>query len=215
MRLQVFNLFKGDWIAAKALFDEVGLDAAKIGVKVRAAKNPFSEYNIGKQLSKNEKDAQLQMGPMVSLYKVLLEEGYSKPAALKICGAVAKAVAVAFLDFNVPYIEKRTWQPKPQEEKEQLLSKTVKRFFNVAEADESVSSNDHFKMTVKKCHFAEYAKVLNVPELGPVFCAADGYYFQHKQPDIQFSRTQTLTDETPKPCNFSFEWKDGNDRMSE
>lgn len=212
MRLLYFDLTKGNRIGAKALLEELGLvEGLKVIAQLKWRElnnNPFKELNKKNPPSKKEKLSQRQMAPLVIVYQLLLENGRSKKAALEVCNKLAKEVAVAFLDYNVPKIQKKDWKGKSQQVKENKLSTIVKRFFNVSSVEEEVSANDNFKMTVLGCHFATYAKQLNVPELGPIFCAADGYYFEHYQSEVQYNRTQTLTDEIPKPCNFSFQWKE-------
>ncbi len=212
MRLLYFDITQGNRVAGKLLLEEFGfVEGLKIIAKLKwreISDNPFALINKENKPTRKEKLSQRQMAPLVILYQILIETGYNKDGALEICHRLSKEVAVAFLNFNIPQAHKKDWKGKSQDIKERKLSSIVNRFFNVGVVEEEVIENDNFKMTVLGCHFATYAKKLNVPELGPVFCAADAYYFKNYQPEVKYSRTQTLTDEIPKPCNFSFEWKE-------
>ncbi len=168
--------------------------------------NPFQEINKKKKPSRNQKLSQRQMGPMVIFYKILRDDGYSQEKTLEICGRLGKEVAVKFLEFNVPPIDKDRWKYESRSKKEAALKKLTKRFFNM-EGKSDLIADDEFVIDVQVCHFAAYAEALGVPELGGVFCAADQYFFEKVQHDILFSRTQTLAIEK-RPCDFRFKLKE-------
>ena len=73
------------------------------------------------------------------------------------------------------------------------------------EADTKLEGDDTFIINVQQCHFATYAQMLELPEVGAIFCAADRYFFEQFQKDIKFERTQTLARDG-KPCDFKFNW---------
>lgn len=209
MRLLYFDLTQGNRIGIKILFKEFKLDAISMIAKLKYRElfdNPFDKLNASKKPSKNEKLSQRQMAPLVILYRLLKEEGYSQEDALDYCLKISKEVAVAFLDYNVPPIRKKDWIGQPEEKKKRLLQKIANRFFNMTSINK-LHPNDKFTIEVTGCKFAQYAKELGVPELGPVFCATDRYYFENFQPDVKFHRTQTLAIDG-KPCDFMFTWKD-------
>ena len=67
-------------------------------------------------------------------------------------------------------------------------------------------SETEFAINVHHCHFASYAIQLQVPELGPIFCESDRFFFEHYQEEVDFDRSQTLAIDS-KPCDFRFRWK--------
>ncbi|MCB0502504.1 MAG: L-2-amino-thiazoline-4-carboxylic acid hydrolase [Bacteroidetes bacterium] len=213
IRLLFFDIVKGNRIGAEIIIKELGwVKGLQIIGKLKwreINENPFDEINQKKQPTPKEKLSQRQMAPLVILHQLLQEEGFSKSESIALCKKLTKEVAVAFLDFSVPLIRKKDWKGKSKKIKEKKLNEIAGRFFNISDSEQVVDDKDHFTLTVKGCHFAAYARALGVRELGPVFCAADGYYFEHLQKEVQYNRTQTLTDNPPKPCDFSFKWKNG------
>lgn len=212
IRLLYFDIVKGNKIGAEIILKKFGtIKGLELIAKLKWRElndNPFQEINKKKAPNEKQKLSQRQMAPLVILHHLLQEEGYAKSDSVELCKKLAKEVAVAFLDFNVPQIRRKDWKGKPQKVKENKLDEIANRFFNIEEGDQKVNENDQFTLTVNSCHFASYARELGVRELGPVFCAADGYYFEHLQKEVKYNRTQTLTDNPPKPCDFSFEWKE-------
>jgi hypothetical protein len=209
MRLLYFDLTQGNRIGMEVLFEQFKFKALPLIAKLKYRElfdSPFKNINQHKKPTKNERLSQRQMAPLVILYQLLLKEGYSKNEALEYCHAISKAVAAAFLQFNVPTIKKSEWSGATIDNKKQMLNKIANRFFNIVSINE-LKPNDEFTITVNSCHFAQYSKALGVPELGPVFCATDRYYFEHFQKEVQFNRSQTLAIDG-LPCNFSFTWKE-------
>jgi len=208
MRLHYFDLTRGGRIAMEVLSQEMGKwNAVKMGLRLQYClriHHPFQDINQIKTPTRKEKLSQRQMAPMVVLYQLLLKDGYSQEAALNILSKVANEVAVAFLKFNIPDIRKSQMKGKEQSQKLRFLHQMVSRFFN-AEGTINLSENDDFYFTVNRCYFASYAKQLNVPELGPIFCASDRVFFEKHQKEILFKRSQTLAIDQ-KPCDFSFHW---------
>jgi len=208
MRLLYFDLTQGNRIGVSILFKHFKLNAVPMIAKLKYRElfdSPLHSINQQKKPTKNERLSQQQMAPLVILYQLLKEEGYSQEDALKFCHEISQAVAVAFLQFNVPPIKKSEWEGQSTAKKKTMLNTIANRFFNITSKNE-LKPNDEFTITVNSCSFAQYAKILGVPELGPIFCATDRYYFEHFQKEVQFNRSQTLAIEG-LPCNFSFNWK--------
>lgn len=214
MRLLYFDLTTGNRIGMQFILGEMGvIQGGRVISKLKYRElfdNPFKALNQNIKLTEQQRLSQRQMGPLVILYQLLKEEGYTQEDALDFCNQLSQKVAVAFLKFNIPRISKRKWKPKSLTKKLSKLRKLAARFFN-AETESEVISDDEMLITITGCHFATYAHQLGVPELGPIFCAADQYYFDHFQPDIKFERTQTLAIDG-KPCDFRFKWADVSDQ---
>ena len=117
-------------------------------------------------------------------------------------------VGVAFLQFNVPRIRASEYEGLSRRQKLSKLKNITQRFFN-AKAELKLDPENNIHFTVNVCYFARYAQLLNVPELGPLFCASDKIYFQKHQPEIKFIRTVTLAEDN-QPCDFYFQWQGQN-----
>ena len=208
MRLLYFDLKQGNNIALQCLAEHFGWPTAlKLACQLKLrlwTNNPFGELNRQKPPSREEKLSQRQMVPLVVLYQ-LMAERYPRAQVLQVAAQVSQRVAIAFLRFNVPQIHHAEFKDAPRETKLAKLKSVTLRFFN-AKADLKLDHKDNFHFTVNTCYFARYAKLLGMPELAPLFCAADKLYFDNYQPEVQMIRTVTLaTDE--KPCDFYFKWR--------
>lgn len=211
MRLLYFDITQGNWIGARYIFEHFGWQkGGMILAKVKwreAFDNPFSAINDAEPPDRKQKLSQRQMAPLVILYEVLQEFGCTKAESLEHCGSLSKEVAVAFLNYNIPRLRKSAISGKEEREKKRILDRIIDRFFN-AETNNSLDAKDNLEVDIHTCHFADYARRLGMPELGPLFCAADGFYFDNYQPEVDFKRTQTLAQDG-KPCDFRFRWKEG------
>jgi len=209
LRLFYFDNTIGNSAALKILTQELGWgDALSLVIKLKWRlfyRPPFRELNQKNRPTEKEKLSQRQMAPMVVLYELLIENGYSQKYTIELLQTLGDSVATAFLKFNVPIIKRADYGGLPQQEKLSLLTKITQRFFN-AEAELSLDDNDNFGFQVNHCHFANYCKLLNLPELAPLFCSSDKLFFDTYQDDIVFFRSQTLA-ENNKPCDFSFTWE--------
>jgi len=209
LRLLYFDLTQGNRIGGQFIINELGwLKGTQILFRLKWKQtydNPFNEINLQAVPTSKQRLSQRQMAPLVILYRLLLSDGFPTEQALDICGRLSKKVAVAFLDFSIPQIRKVDWSGESAERKTQMLNKITERFFN-AESETELKPNDEFVINVQACHFASYAMQLGVPELGPLFCESDKYYFDHFQKEVNFGRTQTLAIEG-RPCDFRFNWK--------
>ena len=210
MRLWFFDLVYGNRIGGRYIIDQMGIkDGLYIIAKSKlrlSYRNPFMFINKQNKPTANQKLSQQQMAPMIVLYDLLKEQGYDQQEAIEFLKGLGIEVATAFLNYNVPLIQKKDWAHKSLTVKNNQLKKIVSRFFN-AEANAKVEEGDKFIMDVNFCHFAHYCRQLGYPELGPIFCAADRHFFETVQHDVKFERTQTLVKDG-KPCDFRFEWKE-------
>lgn len=211
--LYYFDLTKGNPIGARIILDAFGWGQGSsliARLKWRQLfRDPFHAINAHQKPTPQERLSQHQMAPVVILYDLLREDGLGEEEALQFLLRLTKEVAVAFLAFNVPQIRRAEWAPQSMARKLASLQGIAQKFFNV-ESVNKVVEGDVFTLDVTRCHFAEYCRALNVPELGPLFCAADRYFFEHHQPDVQFERHQTLAKDG-LPCDFRFTWKDQED----
>lgn len=209
IRLSVFDAFIGRPAGLKILAEETGwFKALQLGAELEMTlltDNPFNEINQREKLTPEKESSQQQMVPVVVLYRLLQKKGYSKEKAIQILDKLVTEVAFRFLQYNIPLIQKGTAR-LPEKDKISLFKKLSSRFFN-AEAKISTSGSDTIHFDVHFCHFAHYCRELNVPELGYLFCKADKIYFEKSQPNIHFSRTQTVM-EGSSVCDFKFSLKE-------
>ncbi|MDX1692328.1 MAG: L-2-amino-thiazoline-4-carboxylic acid hydrolase [Ketobacteraceae bacterium] len=213
IRLYYFDVTQGNKTGIKVLANRFGLKKAlTLGMKLQwqmLVASPFRSLNAAHKPDRNQKLSQRQMAPVIILYQDFQEMGLSRDESLEVLRELISEVATGFLKFNIPTIKKSEYSAIPQTEKLQLLRRLTGRFFN-AEADLTLDKSDNFTFSVHHCHFASYCKTLNLPELAPLFCAADKQFFDDYQDDIVFFRTRTLAN-GDSHCDFRFTWQSDAD----
>jgi predicted ArsR family transcriptional regulator len=69
------------------------------------------------------------------------------------------------------------------------------------------SNEQHYNFNVTRCRYSEMYRALGVPELGAVFsCNRDASLIEGFNPDVTFTRTQTLM-QGASYCDFRYEKK--------
>jgi len=209
--LIIFNLFIGNAAGFKVLRQKLGgVQATKLVLRmlIQGIKhNPFADLNREglerkQSLSWKEKNSQRQMAPALIMFDTLLASGYSQKQALDLVEAVIMEVASRYLVFSVPIIRQSDLNQLNLHEKEKAFSRIVARFDNV-QGNLQSKGDKQFDLTVIKCHFSHYCRVLGYDMLAPLFCKADQAYFNSRQPCVDLVRTQTLA-KNDEPCDFSF-----------
>lgn len=75
---------------------------------------------------------------------------------------------------------------------------------NALEVDVLEQSEQTFDFNVTRCRYAELYQALGIPELGAVFsCNRDGALIEGFNPDVEFTRTQTIMQGAPF-CDFRY-----------
>ena len=75
---------------------------------------------------------------------------------------------------------------------------------NALEIEVLEKSATAYDFNVTRCRYAELYRALGVPELGAVFsCNRDGSLIEGFNPDVQFTRTQTIMEGAPF-CDFRY-----------
>lgn len=210
LRLFLFDFLHGNRIGLTVLVEQHGLlRALELVTQLKWRlfwKNPFEQINKANPPNQKALLSQIQMAPLLVMYDLLKEKGYSEEVILKQLQELSDKVATGFLKFNIPVIEQSQYRNLAASEKSKLLKKLTERFFN-ASAESRLSDDDNFTFTVNHCYFAQYAKELDRAQLGPLFCQADKLFFEQYQKDIKFIRTVTLAADN-QSCDFAFQWKD-------
>lgn len=213
LRLIFFNVFIGNSAGMYLIRQQLGLSRT-IAVLAKMQRrllmdNPFREMNTRKSyISWNERSSQKQIAPAFCLYDALIEMGYSEPEAVACVEKVVTGVASKFLAFSVPNIKYRDIVMIDKDKRLDVFSRLVSRFPN-ASGVLTFDGNRAYRFTVNKCLFTAYCNVLGYKNLSAIFCQADQKYFSEQQPDIEFSRLNTLAT-NKKPCDFSFEIIESN-----
>lgn len=75
---------------------------------------------------------------------------------------------------------------------------------NALEIEVLARSEAAYDFNVTRCRYAELYRALGVPELGAVFsCNRDGALIEGFNPDVEFTRTQTIMEGAPF-CDFRY-----------
>ncbi len=207
IRLVFFNVFIGGHSGFQFIRQQLGVKRALTVVAKMQLRllmdNPFNEMNASRsKISWKERSSQKQIAPIFCLYDALIETGYSEEEALACIETVVMGVASKFLAFSIPRIRYRDIVMIERDKRLAVFSRLVSRFPNASGALKFDGGRE-YRFTVDKCLFAVYCNALGYKKLSPIFCQADQHYFDKHQPDIEFSRIDTLAT-NKKPCDFSF-----------
>jgi hypothetical protein len=75
---------------------------------------------------------------------------------------------------------------------------------NALEIEVLAQSETAYDFNVTRCRYAELYRSLGMPELGAIFsCNRDGALIEGFNPDVQFTRTQTIMEGAPC-CDFRY-----------
>ena len=91
-----------------------------------------------------------------------------------------------------------------EELEEEMLEERTTRFFNM-EIDGMEAEKEFASFQVKSCSFPGLCAEAGVPEMAPIFCEVDAYFFGGVQRDLILERSTTLA-EGGDGCPFHFHW---------
>ena len=208
IQLLVFNSLIGNPKGFKLIVNQFGWrEGIAIVLKMQldmVFKSPFYRLNLKrKPLTWKERLSQKQIHPAFALYDTLIAKGYSIEESVAAVENVVVGVANEFLKFTVPAIKIKDINRRGLLERKEMFSKIVERFPNTF-GTLKVDENESYHFTVDSCLFSAYCKQLGYEKLAPIFCKADKMYFDQHQPNVEFSRADTLS-MNGKPCDFSFD----------
>jgi hypothetical protein len=208
IQLLVFNSFIGNPKGFKLIVNQFGWgEGIAVVLKMQlnmVFKNPFYRLNLKRApITWKERLSQKQIHPAFALYDTLISKGYSIDESAAAVENVVIGVANEFLKFTVPAIKMKDIERRNLSDRKKMFSTIVERFPNTF-GTLKVDENESYHFTVDSCLFSAYCKQLGYEKLAPIFCKADKMYFDQYQPNVEFSRADTLA-MNGKPCDFSFD----------
>ena len=151
-----------------------------------------------------EKCSRTQAEPAVLMYAPL-KRRLGEHKALEIIEKVALRAAAVFLEATVDFSGVEQQQEMDEEQRLAHITRISDRFFNAVA--EPRLEEDGFSLTVSACHFARLTAAIGMPELAPVFCAADLEFFNKPSSPVRLTRTTTLAT-GGSCCDFRFTFHD-------
>ncbi|MDF1561428.1 MAG: L-2-amino-thiazoline-4-carboxylic acid hydrolase [Deltaproteobacteria bacterium] len=122
-----------------------------------------------------ERDTRAQLGPALRVYR-FLRGRVGEEEALRLTRAIVVAAGEAFLERRTAGLEPGRWRALNEQERRALLEQVGAGFPNARLEVERVEA-DRIAFGITACRFVELCAELGVPELSPVFCAADDAFF--------------------------------------
>ncbi|GEM_PF-2536946 len=140
---------------------------------------------------KDRRDASIdQAAPAILLYRVLVDR-VGRDNALRICGRVIATGALRFLGRQLHDLEPTDFAELDPAAREAAAQTWLERFFT-STANLERSAGDEVVFRVTDCSLHRYAHAAGHPELAPLFCVADGLFFDSRKPAIAMQRPTTL-----------------------
>jgi len=154
--------------------------------------------------SANQKEemSRSQIAPAIVLYKHLKEA--TDVDALAVVRDVVLKSTVPWMRFAIGVIDRDGYQQGSPEKRREMLEERTTRFFNMT-IDEMETEKEHASFRVTSCFFPGLCAAAGVPEMAPLFCEVDAYFFGGVQRDLILERSTTLA-EGGDHCPFHFRW---------
>ena len=168
--------------------------------------NPYHSLPQAKTLK--ERFSRHQLKPVVNLYETLCPI-LGQQKTLEFLKSLVSQSGAQFVAYNIPLIDANTWHSLAPESKEQHTTQIIRQFFN-AEGQVVEHPLFDFSFDVKVCHFVQLTAQLGRPELAPLFCAADGAFFNQEEVPIALYREHTLA-KGDSCCSFRFRFKEDSE----
>lgn len=146
-----------------------------------------------------EKITRLEIRDAVIIYRILKRE-HSEAKALEVISEVVKKAAILLFDYLLDPINLEELSSLESEERQRFVQRNLERFPNAVTVLDAVTP-EKVAFTVTCCHMAELCHKLKIPELAPVFCAADKSYFEENV-GVNFRRDKTIAS-GDKICDFT------------
>ena len=144
-----------------------------------------------------------QLLPVILLDDALQQDlGMPADRARAVLGDLVADVGAVLLKRRFPALEAATWAASEPEAREAVVRRVFARLGNIAAADVR-SGDDWVALDVKGCTFVALCHAVGKPDLAPLFCAADGRFFDRPDAPVTLQRTTTLAT-GGACCDFRF-----------
>ena len=178
--------------ALKSLIKQVGIFRSLlliVGLILDQVKGrPF--HLLPKAIDHQDQESRKQIGPAILVYQ-RLRHRYDQNRALDITRQVVIASGRTFLSTVLQSLDIDHLINLPPEARESYLRPLLDPIPNAVYTLEF--SEDHrVYFTVNSCRFAQLCTQLNVPELAPLFCEVDDYFFRYDLPQVDLERSTTI-----------------------
>lgn len=111
----------------------------------------------------------------------------------------------AFIAGAFPLPAPASWRAASPSDRQGFLTRATRWFVN-ADIAEVRTDERSLGFDVERCLFAELARAIDRPYLGPLFCVADEVYFGRPDCPVALTRTRTLATDG-QPCDFRFRYR--------
>jgi hypothetical protein len=203
-----------EWLGVRVLAHNLGwIRAIQVGLDLKKrlrGGDPWSA--LPSPQTARDVQSRNQIAPAVVLYQILKDAG--REEALALVERVVTQSATPWMQWAVGTIKEEAYFSMEDQEREAWFEEKTKGFFNMTLSARKTSSTGA-SFRVASCTFPGLCKEAGVPELAPVFCAVDSYYFGNVQRGVSLVRPSTLSGGQDH-CDFSFTWLgQGTEQRSE
>lgn len=208
MRFEALHGHRASLAALRRALGWGGLLRAGLGVARRQALGPDPLAALGPDDPDDIEDwlARRQLRPLLWLDAALQDDlRLADDVRMAALETVVSATGATFLGALFPRITPEQWQGATDVERLELVRRTFRRFGNIAEAEVHLRE-DGVAFDVLRCRFHRMVAELGRPELGPLFCKADGVFFSRPDAPYGFTRSTTRAG-GGAVCDFDLTWR--------
>lgn len=204
---QHLRIFENERVALPVLVRELGVICA-IGLVVRVQKSLFDGapyQSLSPDVSEDERRCREQIGPAIALYQELMRRGLGE-RAYPIVREIILDAGLKFLTRTLSDNSVADLLAQDNPERMKTVEKLGRSFPNAEIRWERVDQ-EAAEFTVTHCRFPAICESCGVPELAPVFCEVDEYFFQNNSHNVMLFRETTIA-EGGQVCPFKLFWVD-------
>ena len=197
------------WLALKRLWRSLRfIDFIRVGSLLMLTEirgGPFKA--LGPPENAKEVLSRRQIGPAIALYQALCSLMPSSDA-LSLCGDIVKESTLIFLERAIGPLNRESIMAQNETERVAWVHRISAQFFNATMKFHEISERA-VGFHVSRCYFPELCRRVGVPELAPIFCEGDAYYFGTEIKEVQLTRPLTIA-RGDHHCDFTLAWRDNN-----
>lgn len=204
---QHLRIFENERVALPVLVRELGVICA-IGLVVRVQKALFDGapyQSFPQNVSESERRCREQIGPAIALYQELKRRDLGD-RAYPIVREIILDAGLKFLTRTLSSNSVADLLDQDTAERMKTVEKLGRSFPN-AEIRWDRVDHEAAEFTVTKCLFPAICQSCGVPELAPIFCEVDEYFFQNNSRNVTLFRETTIA-QGGHECPFKLYWVD-------
>lgn len=194
-----------EWVGFQELVGVLGWSRAlRVGMRMKSRIRQGEPWEkLQPPEDRAEQWSREQIAPAIVLYNELRREGIPNP--FDAVQRVVVRAAVPWMRHAIGPVSQKHVEELQPEHRRAWFTLKIMPFLNMEVGRVEIESK-RVSFEVKRCFFPRLCKDAGVPELAPVFCQVDSYFFGDVQSEIDLHRPSTLASGDAS-CEFNLQFR--------